>query len=188
MTPAARRVRRLVMAMIAIPLLAIAVAILALIDILFVHYPLSTYAIYGNAMMSTLKNGQIGVVNKASYLLHGPDHGDIIVFLAPFDPSRALIERVIGLPGDQIAIKPVGSTYRVFLNGNMLTEPYVTAPSDQVYPLSCRTTTSCRPYTVPAHHLFVMGDNRNASYDSRSWGPLPSSNVIGQVWFVLWSE
>ena len=116
--------------------------------------------------------------------------GDIIVFKFPQDTTRDFIKRVIGLPGDRIAIRLVGGTYHVFVNGRMLNEPYINGPIDGAYPDTgrdnCAMARTCTPFPVPANDLFVMGDNRNYSYDSRAWGPVPRNDVIGRALISYW--
>jgi signal peptidase I len=129
------------------------------------------------SMLPTLELGDRLVVEKISYHFHSPAHNDIVVFAVPpqlqaegYDAGQAFIKRAIGLPGDRIAVK----NGQVYLNDVQLIEPYV---KDQPKPEDLPTI------TVPAGQLFVMGDNRNNSNDSRYWGTLPMKNLIGRaVW------
>jgi signal peptidase I len=120
------------------------------------------------SMQPTLYPGDYVIVNKLAYRFKGgPERGDVIVFRYPPNPEAIpYIKRVIGLPGDQIHI----SDGKILVNGQLMLEPYL-----QV------TTNRGGDWTVPAGQLFVMGDNRNNSSDSRSWGFVPLENIIGRA-------
>ncbi len=120
------------------------------------------------SMQPTLFPGDYVIVNKLAYRLKGnPDRGDVIVFRYPPNPEAIpYIKRVIGLPGDQIHI----ADGKVYVNGQAVVEPYLVV-----------TTNRGGDWTVPAGQLFVMGDNRNNSSDSRSWGFVPLENIIGRA-------
>jgi signal peptidase I len=128
------------------------------------------------SMLPTLQLGDRLVIEKISYRLHPPQRLDIAVFLPPqqlqgnYDPDQAFIKRVIGVPGDRIAIQQG----HVYINDQLLTETYLATGAElQDLPLT----------TVPPNELFMMGDNRNNSNDSRYWGFLPLKNVIGKAVF-----
>jgi signal peptidase I len=124
------------------------------------------------SMQPTLYAGNFVVVDKLSYKLNDPNRGDVIVFRFPPDPSQdPYIKRVIGLPGEQVRI----DDGRVYINGVRISEPYLKM-----------NTPRSGEWTVPEDALFVMGDNRNNSSDSRVWGMLPMVNVIGKAIFVYW--
>jgi signal peptidase I len=152
------------------------------------RFSLQNFKVDGTSMVPSLQNGEYILVDKISYRFHGdlPAHGDIIVFKYPNDTTRDFIKRVIGLPGDKIAIKLVGGTYHTFVNGKMLAEPYINGLSDTAYPADCASTKTCTPHVVPPGDLFVMGDNRNMSYDSRMWGDLPKRYIIGRALISYW--
>jgi signal peptidase I len=152
----------------------IAAVILALVIRTFVAEP---RFIPSASMVPTLELGDRLVVEKISYKLHAPAYADIVVFAVPpqlqaegYQADQAFIKRAIGLPGDRISLK----NGRVYRNDVALAEPYVTItpkPED------------INNITVPANEIFVMGDNRNNSNDSRYWGTLPMQNLIGKaVW------
>lgn len=101
-----------------------------------------------------------------------PPRGSIVTFAHPTDPSRVLVKRLIGLPGDTIAIE----NGTVFVNGQQLDEPYVTYHDGRSVP----------PLTVPDTAIYVLGDNRPASNDSRSFGPVPRSNLVGVAILRYW--
>jgi signal peptidase I len=125
----------------------------------------------GFSMEPTLKTGEFVIVNKLAYKLSEPELGDVIVFHYPRDPAQEYIKRVIGLPGDNVLI----SDGQVSVNGQIIDEPYIAAaPAYQ------------SEWIVPENSLFVLGDNRNNSSDSHSWGPVPMAEVIGKAIFVYW--
>jgi len=124
------------------------------------------------SMQPTLYEGYFVIVNKLAYTLGDFSRGDVIVFHYPPDPAREpYIKRVIGLPGDQVSVQDG----KVLVNGEPLREPYISAP-----PLYAGN------WTVPEGSLFVLGDNRNSSSDSHSWGMVPLENVIGKAELVYW--
>ncbi|MEJ2265870.1 MAG: signal peptidase I [Anaerolineales bacterium] len=123
------------------------------------------------SMEPTLYKGDFVIVNKISYKLGSPGRGDVIVFHFPPNPEEQYIKRVIGLPGDQIHI----ADGRVYINGEMLAEPYLHV-----------STNRGGDWKVPTDSLFVMGDNRNNSSDSRSWGMVPFDNIVGKAMIIYW--
>lgn len=125
----------------------------------------------GFSMEPTLMSGEFVVVNKLAYSFTEPQIGDVIVFQYPRDPDQEYIKRVIGTPGDFVSI----GDGQVYVNGTLLNEPYIAAqPSYQ------------SEWSVPENALFVLGDNRNNSSDSHSWGPVPMEFVVGKALFVYW--
>jgi signal peptidase I len=132
------------------------------------------FMVDGQSMVPTLQDRERLIVNKLVYHLHSPQYNDILVFKYPGDTSKDFIKRVIGLPGDKIEVHD----YKIFRNGKELSEPFIaepTAPNNQVY-------------TVPPGTIFVMGDNRNYSKDSRdpSVGYVPDANIVGRAELVWW--
>ena len=136
------------------------------------HFLFENYRVVGNSMLPTLENDQYLAVDKLSYRLHEPQRGDIVVFRDPRSSDRKLIKRLIGLPGESVEIKEG----RVYINGQLLGEPYVAGPG---YYSSSSTP-------IPAGHYYVLGDNRNNSSDSHSWGTLSSSLIVGKAWLAYW--
>jgi signal peptidase I len=123
------------------------------------------------SMLPTLQPGQFLLVNKFAYRFGEAKRGDIIVFHFPQDPREDYIKRLIGLPGDTIIVE----NGIVSVNGQSLTEPYISAPP-----------TYLGEWKVPENAYFVLGDNRNQSSDSHSWGFVPSANVVGKALLVYW--
>lgn len=124
------------------------------------------------SMQPTLYAGDFVIVNKLAYKVGAVDRGDVIVFRFPPDPDREpYIKRVIGLPNDVVRI----SQGKVYVNENPLQETYIKA-----------APTYEGSWTIPANSLFVLGDNRNNSSDSHSWGMVPLDHVIGKAEVVYW--
>ena len=126
----------------------------------------------GFSMVPTLQDGEFVFVNRLAYKFDEPKRGDIIVFHFPLDPQRQdLIKRIIGLPGDTITV----ANGRVKVNGNEIQEPYIAAPP--MYQ---------GEWVISEGELFVLGDNRNDSSDSHSWGFLPMEQIVGKAIFIYW--
>lgn len=135
-----------------------------------VHSLVGRYRIDGSSMNPTLLDGEYLIINNVTYLLDDPQTGDIVVFRHPRNELN-LIKRVIGVPGDTIKVE----NGTVWVNDEVLDEPYIAdAP------------TYSGEWDVPADTLFVLGDNRNNSSDSHSWGFLPEENLLGKASYVYW--
>jgi signal peptidase I len=115
--------------------------------------------------------------------------GDVIVFKFPEDPRRDFIKRVVALPGETVEIRDKV----LYVEGIRLPESHVTFSEDRVWPddpelpESYRRRDQSRPFTVPPGSYFALGDNRDNSYDSRFWGPVPAGNLKGRAMIVYWS-
>jgi signal peptidase I len=145
----------------------------AIVLALVIHLFLAQSTIvYGESMEPNLGTAQRLVVEKFSYHLHGPARGDIIIVPDPTGGPIPLIKRVVGLPGERIAI----SGGRVYVNGVALDESY----------LSQLTSGEGRSWQVPPLHVFVLGDNRGNSKDSRYFGAVPEVSIIGHAVFRFW--
>ena len=135
------------------------------------------YAIPSGSMETTIMTNDLVFTEKVTYRMHEPEAGDIVTFADPSDPERTLIKRVIATEGQTVDLID-GSVY---VDGVKLTEPYTNGlPSN---PLSSRVTF---PYEVPEGMLWVMGDNRTNSSDSRVFGAIPISSVTGKAIFTIW--
>jgi len=152
--------------------LAVSVVI-AIIVILFLYQPVK---VEGTSMTPSLINDERIFINKFTYRFGFADigRGDTVVFWAPEDPARSYIKRVIGVPGDVVEI----DRGAVILNGQRIEEPYV--PDDN------RDRVSMQARTVEPGHYFVLGDHRNSSNDSRSWGTVSREAIYGKAVFVYW--
>jgi signal peptidase I len=117
------------------------------------------------------------LVDKLSYHLHAVHRGDVVVFGRPPKAPKTdtdLVKRVIGLPGEVVR----ASDHVVYVNNRALTEPYV--------PADCSGTENFGPVTVPTGDVFVMGDNRCDSLDSRYFGAIPQSSIVGRAFIIVW--
>ena len=174
--------------------------ILLSLSLFFVmHLMIQNFRVEGSSMTPTLVEGQHIVVNKivysridredfarflpfvpldcdessgVVYAFGPPERGDIVIFHSPRQESLDLVKRVIGVPGDTIEIK----SGRVFRNGEAIEEPYITN----------RDNRTIEPTEVPPGSYYVLGDNRVASSDSRSWGFLEDEYIIGKAWGSYW--
>ncbi|HEX2729654.1 MAG TPA: signal peptidase I [Rubrobacteraceae bacterium] len=143
-------------------------------------FVMMAYSIPSVSMVPTLEVGDRVLVNKFVYRFTEPERRDIVIFdaVANGEPET-LIKRVVGLPGDEIEIRR-GILY---LNGERQKEPYVAnKPCVRSLPKTC----SFGPVTVPQDHVFVMGDNRANSEDSRFIGPVPRQDIRGEAFFRFW--
>ncbi len=140
---------------------------------LYLFFPTS---VIGASMEPTLHSGDRLVISKISYKLENIKRGDIVVLHSPKNPDVEYIKRVIGLPGDTILIK---DNY-VYLNGFLLQESYVSAQTNL---WEFGFTKEGALYTVPENYIFVMGDNRPRSSDSREFGSIPVSSIVGKAVF-----
>ena len=145
--------------------------ILSVILFLAINAVSARIRVDGFSMEPTLHSGEFVIVNKLAYKLGDPAISDVIVFHYPRDPEQEYIKRVIGLPGDHVMI----TDGQVYVNDQPIEEPYISMPPAYQ-----------SDWTVPENQLFVLGDNRNNSSDSHTWGPVPMENVIGKAFFVYW--
>lgn len=123
------------------------------------------------SMKPTLQPGELLLVNKLSYRLGEPHHGDVIVFHYPGNPSEDYIKRLIGLPGDDIRVE----NGLVYINNQPMNEPYIAAPPAYN-----------GDWKIPEDSYFVLGDNRNQSSDSHSWGFVPKDLIVGKALIIYW--
>jgi|GEM_PF-171235 len=147
-------------------------AVTAILIVVFVVQPVK---VEGTSMLPKLHDGERIFVNKFIYQFESIERGDIVVFWYPLDPSKSFIKRIIGLPGEVVRI----DNGKVYINNKPVDEPYLSAEHT-------RFPSSYPPTRVPDHHYFVMGDNRDASNDSRTWGPVPEKYIYGKAMFRYW--
>ena len=136
-----------------------------------VNFATGRFRVEGDSMQPTMHPNQYVLIDKLSYRLGSPQRGDVIVFHYPFDPQRDFIKRVIGLPGETVTV--AGGV--VSINSQPLQEPYIAAPPN--YQGS---------WSLGANQFFVLGDNRNSSSDSHSWGTLDHKYLIGKAVMIYW--
>jgi signal peptidase I len=130
------------------------------------------YQVHGQSMIPSLQDGQYLIASKVAYWLHSPERGDVVVLEPPNrSGSVPYIKRVIGLPGDVVEVRE----RRVWVNGIALNEPYIAeSPNYQ------------DNWVVGDGEYMVLGDNRNNSSDSHTWGLLPQDHVLGKAFFSYW--
>ncbi len=157
----------------------VVVGVALLVAILVRTFLLAHFVVEGSSMHSTLHEGDRVFVNKMSYRLHEPNRGDVVVLHEINGVSeRDLIKRVIALPGEQIEMNDCV----VMIDGQLLQEPYL--DPTVVTPGNCGKNFA--PQAVPDDHVFVMGDNRPGSQDSRDLGFIPYEDLVGRAFVVFW--
>lgn len=141
------------------------------------------FKIPSGSMLETLQIGDHILVNKMAYVLGKPKVDDIVVFEFPLDPEKDFIKRVIGIPGDKIQIEDK----QIYRNGKKITENFTEFKSKIVLPGSVSPRDNIAEFIVPKDMYFVMGDNRDQSFDGRFWGFVPKDAMIGKAFIIYWS-
>lgn len=149
---------------------------LAAVLYLALQISLQNTVVEGNSMEPNFVDRQWLLVNKLAYRWSLPERGDVVVFHAPELPGQDFIKRVVGLPGEEVAIRQG----RVYIDGRLLAEPWGPRFDDEDF----------GPLTVPAGSVFVLGDHRRVSNDSRRWegtgAALSQEAIIGEAWLSVW--
>ncbi len=159
----------------------IVIAVALLVAFLVRTFVLAHFVVDGTSMSTTLHDGDRVFVNKLSYRLHDPGRGDVVVLHEIRGTTdRDLIKRVIALPGETIEMR----NCEVTIDGKKLDEPYL--DPQVVTPGNCGGDTP--PTPVPENHVFVMGDNRGGSLDSRALGPIDEGDLVGRAFVVFWPK
>ena len=171
--------------------------LIALVLALFIRtFVAQAFKIPSGSMESTLLIGDHILVNKFIYGVRNPftrelwipvkkpERGDVAVFIYPVDRKKDFIKRVIGVEGDTVQI----INKNVYLNGKLFSDPQGMQHTDpRILPGSVQPRDNMGPVTVPKDMIFVMGDNRDQSYDSRFWGFVPLKDVKGEAFTIYWS-
>jgi signal peptidase I len=140
---------------------------LTLLMLLLISFAVQSFRTDGGSMKPSFHSGEYVLVNKLLYLFRQPQRGDVIVFHYPLDPQEVFIKRIIGIPGDVVQT----TITAVVVDGRVLHEPYISTPLNY----------AIHTWKLGPNQYFVMGDNRGNSLDSRIWGPLDRSYIIGEV-------
>ena len=170
--------------------------VLALLLALFIRsFVVQAFKIPSGSMLPTLQVGDHILVNKFIYglrlpltgwrllPLRAPGRGDVVVFVYPVDPSKDFIKRVVGIAGDVVHIRDK----HVYINGDLWNDPHAFFADGSASVHGASPRDNYGPITVPAGHIFVMGDNRDRSYDSRFWGFVDLNEVMGKAFLIYWS-
>ena len=170
--------------------------IIAVILALFIRtFIVQAFKIPSGSMEDTLAIGDHILVNKFIYgtkipfvdgrflKIRDPKRGDVIVFEYPEDPSKDFIKRVIGLPGDKVQV----INKRVYVNDKPYVIPQEVHKENDLVPAAQNPRDNFGPFTVPSNSYFMMGDNRDRSYDSRFWGVVKNNHIKGLAFIKYWS-
>jgi signal peptidase I len=169
---------------------------MALLLALFIRtFIVQAFKIPSGSMIPTLQIGDHILVNKLAYGVRipfledyvlefsKPQQGDVVVFIFPEDRSKDFIKRVVGVAGDTVEIRGK----KVYINGKQVDDPYAHFEGDDPQTAGLPSRDDYGPKTVPENHIFVMGDNRDRSYDSRFWGYVDLNEVRGKAFLIYWS-
>jgi signal peptidase I len=171
------------------------ILIAVLLALVIRTYLVQAFKIPSGSMEDTLAIGDHLLVNKFMYgtkipfvdkrvlTIRDPRQGDVIVFEYPEDPSKDFIKRVVGVPGDLVE----GKEKKVYVNGKLYANPHEVHKEKDLIPKEVNPRDTFGPITVPADSYFVMGDNRDRSYDSRFWKFVPRHSIKGLAFIKYWS-
>ncbi|MBI3784055.1 MAG: signal peptidase I [Deltaproteobacteria bacterium] len=172
-----------------------ALAIALVLAFLIRSFGVQAFKIPSGSMLPTLEVGDHILVNKLAYGIHvpfvdaafftfgAPRRGEVVVFVYPLDAEKDYIKRVVGVPGDIVLIR----NKHVYINGTLWNDPAAYFADGEGVGQGNQPRDNYGPTEVPDGHLFVMGDNRDHSYDSRFWGFVDLKNVKGKAFLVYWS-
>ncbi len=173
-----------------------AIIIAVVLALIIRSFVVQAFKIPSGSMKPTLLIGDHILVNKFLYgikipftdirlfPIRHPQRGDIMVFVYPVEPDKDFIKRVIGVPGDTVEIR----NKLVYINGKLLNDPYGVHVEKIILPAPVQPRDNFGPVHVPSHKYFVMGDNRDRSYDSRFWGFVDESAIKGKAFIIYWSK
>ncbi len=154
---------------------ALALGIFAIVYL----FLLQPHQVRGHSMDPNFYDGEYLLTDKLSYRIGEPKRGDVVVFAAPPTRNEDFIKRIVGLPGDTIAIK----AGKVWLNDKELQENYLPAT---ILTFGGPFLSEEKIFTLGQDEYFMFGDNRGHSSDSRFWGPIKKEDIIGRAWIVYW--
>lgn len=151
---------------------ALYILVAVLLAMVVQRFVIRPFVVNGESMDPTFKTGDYLLIDEVTYRFHEPERGDVVIFRAPPEPDKFFVKRIVGLPGDTVSIggSVVTITNKEHPKGLILSESFITHPG-----------LNSLSVTVPEGEYFVMGDNRAGSYDSRSWGTLPKSEIRGRA-------
>jgi signal peptidase I len=172
-----------------------AIVVALVLALLIRTFVVQAFKIPSGSMEPTLEIGDHILVNKFIYgikipfthLSFGaweqPKRGDVIVFIYPLEPEKDFIKRVVGVPGDTVKIV----NKKLLINGAEAQDPHAVYKEDTLLPGDTQKRDNFGPITVPPGKIFVLGDNRDRSLDSRFWGFVPQEDVKGKAFIIYWS-
>lgn len=172
-----------------------AIVIAVLIAFFIRTFIIQAFKIPSGSMKPTLQIGdhilvtkfiygiKIPIIRKTIVSVSEPKRDDMVVFIYPEDRSKDFVKRVIGIGGDNIEIR----NKKIYLNGLPYKDNYGTYTDDMIIPGAAQPRDNFGPVTVPPGSVFVMGDNRDQSYDSRFWGFVDLRDVLGKAFIIYWS-
>lgn len=137
------------------------------------YFLIQPFFVNGASMEPNFQDGDYLIVDEISYRFDAPERGDVVIFRYPLDPSQFFIKRVIGLPGESIKVEDG----KIFINGKILDESEYLHDIDTVGSVEVK---------LAENEYFVLGDNRQASSDSRKWGEVDKKFIIGRAWLRAW--
>ncbi len=145
---------------------------ITLMVFLVIRLAVESFRVDGQSMEPNFHNNEYVLVDKAAYLFSPPQRGDVIIFHYPLDIRKDFIKRIIGVPGDIVQTTSTSVT----VDGHTISEPYIRLPFNY----------DSNTWKLGPNQFFVMGDNRDNSLDSRIWGPLERSYIVGKAVVVYW--
>ncbi len=157
------------------------IVVISLAIILPIRYFLiQPFYVKGASMEPTFDDHEYLIIDELSYRLRQPERGEVVVFRYPLDPRQYFIKRIVGMPGETVRV----SDSKIIVTNAEHPDGFTLDESAYLSPDAI--THGDKTVTLASDEYFVMGDNRTASLDSRTFGPLPSKNVVGRVWIRGW--